>query len=82
MRHFMLLSLSLLMLSSAANAHSRQNGLVPFDYSDVPILSNFEFDLDRSTIALDHGRDTDSPYRLAVQHAGAPTPPHLQGKPF
>ena len=50
MRHFMLLFLSLLMLSSAANAQP-QNGLVPFDYSDVPIVE-FQFDLDRSTIAL------------------------------
>ena len=38
------------MLSSAANAQP-QNGLVPFDYSDVPIVE-FQFDLDRSTIAL------------------------------
>ena len=50
MRHFMLLSLSLLILSSAANAQL-QNGLVPFDHPDAPIVE-FQFDLDRNTIAL------------------------------
>ena len=50
MRHFAFLFLPLLMLSSTANAQP-QNGLVLFDYSDVPIVE-FQFDLDRSTIAL------------------------------
>ena len=50
MRHFMLLSLSLLILSSTANAQP-QNGRVPFDYPDEPFVE-FRFDLDRSMIAL------------------------------
>ena len=50
MRHFMLLSLSLLILSGTANAQP-QNGLVPFDYPNEP-FAEFRFDLDRSTIAL------------------------------
>ena len=50
MRHFLLLFLSLLILSSAANAQPH-TGRVPFNYPDVPIVE-FQFDLDRSTIAL------------------------------
>ena len=50
MRHFMLLSLSLLILSGTANAQP-QNGLVPFDYPHEPFVE-FRFDLDRSMIAL------------------------------
>ena len=50
MRHSVLLFLPLLMLSGTANAQP-QNGLVPFDYSDAPIVE-FQFDLDRSTIVL------------------------------
>ena len=50
MRHFMLLFLSLLILSSAANAQP-QSGRVPFDYPDDPFVE-FRFDLDRSMIAL------------------------------
>ena len=50
MRHFAFLFLPLLMLGGTVNAQP-QNGLVPFDYSDVPIVE-FQFDLDRSTIAL------------------------------
>ena len=46
----MLLSLSLLILSGAANAQP-QSGRVPFDYPDEPFVE-FRFDLDRSTIAL------------------------------
>ena len=46
----MLLSLSLLILSSAANAQP-QNGRVPFDYPNEPFVE-FRFDLDRSMIAL------------------------------
>ena len=57
MRHFMLLSLSLLILSGTANAQP-QNGLVPFDYPNEP-FAEFRFDLDRSTIALVM-EDTDS----------------------
>ena len=57
MRHFMLLFLSLLILSSVANAQP-QSGRVPFDCPDVPIVE-FQFDLDRSTIALIM-EDTDS----------------------
>ena len=50
MRHFMLLSLSLLILSSAAHAQP-QSGRVPFDYPNEPFVE-FRFDLDRSMIAL------------------------------
>ena len=50
MRHFMLLSLSLLILSGTTNAQL-QNGLVPFDYPHEPFVE-FRFDLDRSMIAL------------------------------
>ena len=50
MRHFTLLSLSLLILSSTANAQP-QSGRVPFDYSHE-FFVEFQFDLDRSTIAL------------------------------
>ena len=50
MRHFKLLFLSLLILGGTVNAQT-QNGLVPFDCPDVPIVE-FQFDLDRSTIAL------------------------------
>ena len=50
MGHFAFLFLPLLMLSGAVNAQA-QNGLVPFDYPDVPIVE-FQLDLDRSTIAL------------------------------
>ena len=50
MRHFMLLFLSLLILSSAANAQP-QSGRVPFNYPNEPFVE-FQFDLDRSTIAL------------------------------
>ena len=50
MKHFMLLFLSLLILSRAANAQP-QSGRVPFDYPDEPFVE-FRFDLDRSTIAL------------------------------
>ena len=50
MRHLPLLFLSLLMLGGTVSAQP-QNGLVPFDCPDVPIVE-FEFDLDRSTIAL------------------------------
>ena len=57
MRHFMLLSLSLLILSGTVNAQP-QNGLVPFDYPHEPFVE-FQFDLDRSTIALVM-EDTDS----------------------
>ena len=46
----MLLSLSLLILSSAANAQP-QSGRVPFDYPNEPFVE-FRFDLDRSMIAL------------------------------
>ena len=49
MRHFALLFLPLLMLIGTADAQP-PNGLVPFDYPDVPIVE-FQFDLDRSTIA-------------------------------
>ena len=38
------------MLGGTVNAQA-QNGLVPFDYPDVPLVE-FQFDLDRSTIAL------------------------------
>ena len=50
MRHLPLLFLSLLMLGGTVSAQP-QNGLVPFDCPDVPIVE-FEFDLDHSTIAL------------------------------
>ncbi len=50
MKHFMLLFLSLLILSRAANAQP-QSGRVPFDYPDEHFVE-FRFDLDRSTIAL------------------------------
>ena len=50
MRHLALLFLSLLMLAGTVSAQP-QNGLVPFDCPDVPIVE-FEFDLDRSMIAL------------------------------
>ena len=50
MRHFMLLSLSLLILSIAPNAQP-QSGRVPFDYPNEPFVE-FRFDLDRSMIAL------------------------------
>ena len=50
MRHFTLLFLSLLILGIAANAQP-QSGRVPFDYPNEPFVE-FEFDLDRSTIAL------------------------------
>lgn len=50
MRHFTLLSLSLLILGSAANAQPL-SGRVPFDYPNEPFVE-FRFDLDRSTIAL------------------------------
>ena len=50
MRHFTFLFLPLLMLGGTANAQP-QKGLVPFDYPDVPLVE-FQFDLDRSTIAL------------------------------
>ena len=49
MKHFMLLFLSLLILSRAANAQPQSR--VPFDYPDEPFVE-FRFDLDRSTIAL------------------------------
>ena len=57
MRHFTFLFLPLLMLGGTVNAQP-QNGLVPFDYPDVPIVE-FQLDLDRSTIALVM-EDTDS----------------------
>ena len=50
MRHFAFLFLPLLMLGGTADAQL-QNGFVPFDYPDAPIVE-FQFDLDRSTIAL------------------------------
>ena len=50
MRHFMLLSLSLLILSNAANAQP-QSGRVPFDYPNAPFVE-YQFNLDRSMIAL------------------------------
>ena len=50
MRHFAFLCLALLILGRTVNAQL-QNGFVPFDYPDVPIVE-FQFDLDRSTIAL------------------------------
>ena len=50
MRHFTFLFLPLLMLGGTVNAQP-QKGLVPFDYPDVPLVE-FQFDLDRSTIAL------------------------------
>lgn len=50
MRHFALLFLPLLMLGGVVDAQL-QNGFVPFDYPDAPIVE-FQFDLDRSTIAL------------------------------
>ena len=61
MRHFALLFLSLLILSSTANAQL-QSGRVPFDYPHEPFVQ-FQFDLDRSMIALvmeDMGSDTAS----------------------
>ena len=50
MRHFTLLFLSLLILSSTANAQP-QSGRVHFDYPNEPFVE-FRFDLDRSMIAL------------------------------
>ena len=50
MRRFPLLFLSLLILSSTANAQL-QTGRVPFDFPNEPFVE-FRFDLDRSTIAL------------------------------
>ena len=50
MRHFAFLFLPLLMLGGVVNAQL-QNGFIPFDYPDAPIVE-FQFDLDRSTIAL------------------------------
>lgn len=50
MRHFVLLFLPFLILDGTVNAQP-QNGLVPFDCPDVPIVE-FQFDLDRSTLAL------------------------------
>ncbi len=61
MRRFPLLFLSLLILSSTANAQL-QTGRVPFDYPHEPSVQ-FQFDLDRSMIALvmaDMGSDTAS----------------------
>ena len=59
----MLLSLSLLILSSAANAQP-QSGRVPFDYPNEPFVE-FRFDLDRSMIALvmeEADSDSGSPF--------------------
>ncbi len=50
MRQLPLLFLSLLILSSVANAQL-QSGRVPFDYPNEPFVE-FRFDLDRSMIAL------------------------------
>ena len=50
MRFFPLLFLSLLILSSTANAQL-QTGRVPFDYPNEPFVE-FRFDLDRSMIAM------------------------------
>ena len=50
MRHFAFLFFALLILGRTVNAQP-QNGFVPFDYPDAPIVE-FQFDLDRSTIAL------------------------------
>ena len=50
MRRFAFLFLPLLMLGGVVDAQL-QNGFVPFDYPDAPIVE-FQFDLDRSTIAL------------------------------
>ena len=50
MRRFTFLFLALLILGRTVNAQL-QNGFVPFDYPDAPI-AEFQFDLDRSTIAL------------------------------
>ena len=50
LRHFALLFLPLLMFGGVIDAQL-QNGFVPFDYPDAPIVE-FQFDLDRSTIAL------------------------------
>ena len=61
MRHFTLCFLLLLILSSAANAQP-QSGRVLFDYPNEPFVE-FQFDLDRSMIALvmeDMGSDTAS----------------------
>ena len=61
MRRFPLLFLSLLIFSSTANAQL-QTGRVPFDYPHEPSVQ-FQFDLDRSMIALvmaDMGSDTAS----------------------
>ena len=61
MRRFPLLFLSLLIFSSTANAQI-QTGRVPFDYPHEPSVQ-FQFDLDRSMIALvmaDMGSDTAS----------------------
>ena len=57
MKHFMLIFLLLLIFGKTANAQP-QNGLVPFDYPHEPFVE-FQFDLDRSTIALVM-EDTDS----------------------
>ena len=57
MRHFAFLFLPLLIFGKTANAQP-QNGLVPFDYPHEPFVE-FQFDLDRSTIALVL-EDTDS----------------------
>ena len=61
MRQLPLLFLSLFILSSTANAQL-QSGRVPFDYPHEPFVQ-FQFDLDRSMIALvmeDMGSDTAS----------------------
>ena len=57
MKHFTLIFLLLLIFGKTANAQP-QNGLVPFDYPHEPFVE-FQFDLDRSTIALVM-EDTDS----------------------
>ena len=57
MKHFTLIFLLLLIFDKTANAQP-QNGLVPFDYPHEPFVE-FQFDLDRSTIALVM-EDTDS----------------------
>lgn len=49
-RHFAFLFLVLLILGGTVKAQP-QNGFVPFDYPNAPILE-FQFDLDRSTLAL------------------------------
>ena len=57
MKHFTLIFLLLLIFGKTANVQP-QNGLVPFDYPHEPFVE-FQFDLDRSTIALVM-EDTDS----------------------